>query len=296
MAAQFWLAETKRGMGMKGLVFGLALALGASGVAWGQTAQEMKSAGPVERPGETVEQHGKRLLDEMVKALGGDAWLNRTTMSIEGQTAPFFRGEPTGGVVRFVEFKKFGQGSTPELARVEFVSYRGMIEPGTVRQVAHVWTADAGYEFTYKGRTALPEAQVTDYLRRRAHSLEEVMRTWVKAPGVMIVYEGAGMRDRRPVDRVSILSAKNDAVTLELEQETHLPLQRAFEWRNEQFKDHDLDEEVYGDWRLIQGIATPMNTTRYRNGDMVDQTFYKKVKYGDPLSDDLFDKEKLLKK
>lgn len=281
---------------MKFLVVGLALTLSLGAAAHAQTAQEMQSASTVQRPGETVEQHGRRLLDEMVKALGGDAWLNKKTAYIEGQTAPFFRGEPSGGVARFIEFKKFGEGKTPELARVEFVSYRGMIEPGTVRQVAHLWTADAGYEFTFKGRTALPAEQVADYMRRRTHSLEEVARTWVKAPGVMIVYDGAGMRDRRPVDKISILSADNDSVTLELEQDTHLPLQRAFEWRNQQFKDHDLDEEVYGDWKFFQGVATPMNMTRYRNGDMVAQTFYKKVKFNDPLNDDLFDKDKLMKK
>ncbi len=281
---------------MKSFVVGLVLTLGLGSAAHAQTAQEMQSAAPAQRPGESVEQHGRRLLDEMVKALGGDAWLNKKTATIEGQTAPFFRGEPSGGVARFVEFKKFAEGDTPELARVEFVTYRGMIEPGTVRQVAHLWTADAGYEFTFKGRTALPAEQVADYMRRRAHSLEEVMRTWVKAPGVMIVYDGAGMRDRRPVDKVSILSANNDSVTLELEQDTHLPLQRAFEWRNQQFKDHDLDEEVYGDWKFFQGVASPMNMTRYRNGDMVDQTFYKKVKFNDPLNDDLFNKDKLMKK
>ncbi len=284
---------------MKRLAVGLMLAAGVCGVAKAaraQSASEMQSAAPAQRPGETTEQHGRRLLDEMVKALGGDAWLNKKTMYIEGQTAPFFRGQPSGGVVRFVEFRKFAQGSLPDLSRVEFVSYRGMIEPGTVRQVAHLWTADQGYEFTYKGRTTLPEKQVTDYMRRRSHSIEEVIRTWIKQPGVMIVYEGPDMQDRRQVDKVSILTANNDAVTIEIEQDTHYPLQRSFEWRNEQFKDHDVDEEVYGDWRVYDGIATPMNLTRYRNGDMVDQTFYKKVKFNEPLSDDLFNPDKPLKK
>ena len=280
---------------MKRFVVGLMLIAGC-GCLRGQTAGEMQNAGPVQRPGETQEQHGRRLLDEMVNALGGDAWLRKQNMYLEGQTAPFFRGQPSGGVVRFVEFKRFATANSPETTRVEFVSYRGMIEPGTVRQVAHLWTADQGYEFTYKGRTTLPEKQVTDYFRRQSHSLEEVMRTWVKAPGVMIVYEGPGMRDRRQVEKVSILAANNDAVTVEIEQDTHLPLQRGFEWRNEQFKDHDLDEEVYGDWRMYDGVMTPMNVTRYRNGDMVDQTFYKKVRFNQPMADDLFDKDKPLKK
>ena len=279
---------------MKRILLAAAL-LFAVAAAQAQTANEMQSAAPVQRAGEDQEQHGKRLLDEMLKALGGDAWLNKKTEYLEGQSAPFFQGQPSGGVSRFVEWKKFSP-TQPELSRVEFVTYRGIIEPGTVRQVAHIWTLDQGYEWTFKGRTTLPEKQVTDYLRRRAHSLEELMRVWVKRPGVIIVFEGIGTRDRRPIDKVSILSPDNDTITVELEQDTHLPLQRAFEWRNEQFKDHDLDEEVYGDWKMFDGVATPMNIERYRNGDMVDQTFYKKVRFNQPTDDSLFDPDKPLKK
>jgi hypothetical protein len=270
----------------------LALAVlvaGMRSVACAQTAQEMQSGAPKTLPGETEEQHGRRLLDEMLKALGGEAWLDKQTSTMEGQTASFFRGAPTGSVIRFVQYKRY----QPEATRVEFLTVRGMIMPGMKKDVVHLWTGGQGYEKTYKGTTVLPEKQVTDYFRRQAHSLEEVMRTWVKQPGVVIVYEGQGTRDRRPIDKVSILGANNDSVEIEIEQDTHFPLQRSFQWRNEQFKDYDVDEEVYGDWRVFQGIATPMNMTGYRNGDMAAQTFYTKVKFNEALSPDLFDKDKV---
>ena len=273
-------------------MLGWMLVAGCSGVARAQSAGEMQSASPPQRPGENEEQHGRRLLNEMLKALGGDAWLNRRTMYREGQVAAFFRGQPTGSVVRFAEYKRFADASTQERTRIEFLTVRGMIAPGMKHDVVHLWTGDQGYELTYKGRTPLPAAQVEDYMRRRSHSLEEVMRTWVKAPGVMIVANGTGMRDRRPVDKVSVLSANNDAVELELDEDTHLPLQRSFEWRNQQFKDHDLDEEVYGDWRVFDGVETPMNMTRYRNGDMVDQSFYTKVSFGRVMGEEHFDADR----
>jgi hypothetical protein len=279
---------------MKFLVF--ALALGLAMPASAQGAGDLKSAAPETVPGETPEQHGRRLLDLMVQALGGDAWLNKKTSYSEGQVAAFFRGQPTGSVVRFVQFKRFATATSPELTRIEFLTVRGVITPGMKRDVAHLWTADNGYEVTYKGQTTLPEKQVQDFMRRRAHSIEEVVRTWIKQPGVVILYEGQDTRDRHPIDKVSILTTNNDAVELELDQNSHLPLEREFEWRNEQFKDHDIDEEVYGDWRMFQGIMTPMNTTDYRNGDMASQTFYTKVRFNDPMSDDLWDRTKLLKK
>jgi hypothetical protein len=281
---------------MKRLAMALLLAAAAGSMACAQTAQEMKSGAPETRPGETEEQHGKRLLDQMLQALGGDAWLNKRTSEIEGQTASFFRGEPTGSVIQFVQYKRYATDTAPEATRVEFLTWRGVITPGKKRDVVHLWADKQGYEMTYKGTTTLPEKQVTDYYRRQHHSLEEVMRSWVKQPGVVILYEGSGTRDRRPIDKVSILDTNNDSVTIEIEQDTHFPLQRSFQWRNDQFKDYDLDEEVYGDWRLYQGIATPMNMTGYRNGDMSAQTFYTKVKFNEPLNADLFDKDKVLVK
>ncbi len=281
---------------MKAFVVALALFGFAAGPLHAQSALEMKSGAPEHRKGETQEQKGKRLLDAMVEALGGDAWLNKKTMYREGQTAAFFRGEPNGSVVQFVEYKKFATATSPELARDEFLSWRGVITPGKKKDVVHLWTADQGYEVTYKGQIPLPEKQVSDYMRRRAHSLEEVVTKWVKQPGVVIISDGSGMRDRRPVDKVTIMAANNDAVTVEIDQNTHLPLQRSFQWRNLQFKDQDIDEEVYGDWRIFDGISTPMNMTNYRNGDMSAQNFYTKVRFNQPQTDDLYDHTKLLKK
>jgi len=278
----------------------LAVLAGGSTRAHGQ-ASELPSAAPSTVAGESPEQRGRRLLDEMVTALGGPAWLNRRTVYLEGRTARFFHGQPTESVTRFDEWTKLADWSLPtstELNRIVYYTPRfTLIGPETQKQdVAHLWTADKGYEVTYKGETELPKEQVADYMRRRAHSIEEVMRTWVKAPGVMIVSEGSATQDRRLVDKVTVFSANNDAVTLSLDQATHLPLQRSFEWRNELFKDHDIDEETYTDYRLFQGVQTPMNVTRYRDGDIVDQIYYDKVKYGEPMGPELFDPSKVLVK
>jgi hypothetical protein len=281
-------------------VAGIMLFAGLAGIpgrAFGQ-ASEIPSAAPATVAGESSEQRGRRLLDEMVKALGGEAWLQRRTVYREGRMALFFHGQPNGVETRFDEWTRLSDWSVPassEVTRIVYYTPRfAIIGPETQkRDIAHLWTADQGYELTYKGQTMLPKEQVTDYMRRRAHSIEEVMRTWVKAPGVMILAEGTTSEDRRLVDKVSILSANNDAVTLSLDQATHLPVQRSFQWRNDRFKDFDIDEETYSDYHVFQGVETPMNVTRYRDGDMAEQTYYSKVKFGDPMRPDIFDPKTL---
>jgi hypothetical protein len=112
----------------------------------------------------------------------------------------------------------------------------------------------------------------------------------------MVVYEGSSMVERRQTDQVSVLSADNDAVTIDLDATTHLPLRRTFQWRNTTFKDHDEDAEEYDDYHTIQGLPTALTLTRYHNGDMASQTFLTKVEYDVDLPTDAFTQSVLIKK
>jgi len=257
-------------------------------------ASDLPSGAPASATtGQTDTDRGRQLIDQMVAALGGQAWLNRTTIQIDGRTSSFFHGEPNPYVTEYHELHRLTQ---PEADRVGFLTERGMILPGKKIDVVQIWTKGNGYEVTYKGQTALPKDQVEDYYRRHAHSLEEVVHTWLKAPGVMVVAEGTLMVERRLADRVSVLTADNDAVTLDLDASTHLPIRRTFRWRNMQFKDYDEDAETYDDYHTIQGLPTPLTITRYHNGEMAGQRYLTKVVYNLPLDPSLFDPSIVLKK
>jgi hypothetical protein len=265
-------------------------------------ASDIPSAAPPTAAdlGQTSEQRGRALLDQMVAALGGPAWLNRTSMQLEGRTAAFFQGAPDPGVIEYHEIIRFPDPNAkpplPEAERVGFLTERGMIMPGKKIDVVQIWKEGHGYEVTFKGQTDLPKDQVEEHYRRLAHSLEEVVDTWIKAPGVMVLAEGTGMVGRRIADKVTVLTANNDAVTIELDATTHLPLRRTFQWRNQQFKDFDEDTEEYDDYHTIQGLPTAMTITRSKNGDMVSQRFLTKVTYNVPLTPALFDPATLLPK
>jgi hypothetical protein len=259
-------------------------------------AGDIPSASLPSRDSGDQEKHGRQLLDQMVTALGGEAWLNRVDKSELGRTAAFFRGAPNGIVVDFSAAQRFPTATLPEAERIGFITDKSMILPGKKIDVVQVWTTDNGYEVTYKGRTTLPKDQVEDYIRRRNHSIENVIRVWLKIPGVMVLSEGTTMVERRQADQVTILSPDNDAVTIRIDSNTHLPLRRTFKWRNETFKDFDEDAEEYDDYHTIQGFPTAFTISRYHDGDLTRQVFYSKVQYNQNLSPDLFDPDKLLQK
>src|SRR5271170_7574197 len=173
-------------------------------------ARDIPSAQPTQPAGETADQRGRKLLDQMLEALGGDAWLNRRNVHEIGHLARFFHGTPTGIVVDFTTIRQFANGDRPDAQRIGFITDKSIIFPGKKIDIVQIWTANAGHEVTYKGNATLPKDQIDDYYRRQDHSIESIFRVWLKAPGVMVVDGGSTMVERRLTERVTILSDNND--------------------------------------------------------------------------------------
>ena len=258
-------------------------------------AADIPSAAPPTVAG-TPDQRGRALIDQMIAALGGDLWLNRASIETEGHGSVFFHNEPDPYIIEFQQTERLPGSGQPWAQRVGFLTPRGMIMPGKKIDVVQIWKDGHGYEVTYKGATDLPKDQVDEFYLRRAHSIEEVVRNWINAPGVMIVAEGTSMVGRRLADKVTVLTANNDAVTLELDVNSHLPMRRTFQWRNPQFKDFDEYVEEYDDYQTIQNLPTAITVTSYKNGDMVGQRYLTKIIYNVPADPSLFDPAAVLKK
>ena len=255
------------------------------------TLQAQTAPAVTAEPAASQEQaKGRKLLDEMVQAYGGDRWLHRGSERLEGKGATFYKSAPNPYETQFEEYLRL----EPFGERIVIVSKMGVFIPTSKRDVADVWTADNGYEVTFRGRKELPKVDVEDFQRRRRHTVDVVVNDWLKRPGTLVTFEGSTMEDRRIVDKVSVLTADNDAVTLSLDEETHLPRSRTFQWRDAVYKDLDTDVERYDDWQPEQGIMTALTITRYHNGDMVSQRFLTKVQYGLSFAPDLFDPDRPL--
>jgi hypothetical protein len=256
----------------------LLIVLIFSVVALGQ-ATAPTAAGKPSPQGSPVAQENsgkaKALLDQAIQALGGQAYLEIQDVSQQGRTYSFHHGETTSTGVLFWRFVKF-----PDKERIEVTKQR---------DVAYVYNGDQAYEVTYKGTAEQDPKVVADYLRRRDHSLEWVLRRWLKEPGVALFYDGAAVAADKPADQVSIMNTRNDSVTLYLDSTTHLPIKKTFTWRDPTDNLRNTEEEAYDAYRTTQGIMTPYSVTRYYNGDMSNQRFLNTTTYNNGLSDSMFE-------
>ena len=218
-------------------------------------------------------QNPHRLIEAAVQALGGAGWLNLRTVRIEARRAAFFQGRPTGAVADITI-----EAALPNEERVELA--RGKVIEMYVRH--HAW------EITYRGKRALPPQRAADVFRWRDHSLGTILRRWAPNPDTTLIDEGQTMVDRHLVDRILLIDADDDAATLELDTESHLPVRLSFEWRDPQFHDENTDAVEYDNYQRVGGIATPFTVTWTHNGATVRQRFLRSVEYNPSLPPNLF--------
>jgi len=273
-------------LGLRVRIVGLGMALGV-GAAWGQA-----SAVPSAQVSDAEVKSGRELLDAMVKALGGEAWLHRQTWVVQGRVAKFYKGQPDAGAPEFEEYgrvKPFG-------LRFVVVSHDGALFATDHRDVAQVWTDERGYEITYKGSTPLPAKEVEEFRRQREHSLDVVVGEWLSEKGAEATYVGAKMVESEVVDEVDVVSEGEDAVAVMMDRRTHLPVSVVYRWRDPEFKDWNTDATEFADYHEVQGIMTPYSVVTRHNGDKTVERFVTKVVYNVALGADVFDPEKRLEK
>ncbi len=251
----------------------LAIAMLAAPIA----ARTQTTPAAADDAGQKNARQARAALDAMVQALGGPVWLNMKNRVQHGHVAAFYQGKPDPGTTEYWDYHAW-----PDRDRIELTKHRDVVE---------FFIGRTGTEVTYRGKSPLPKDIVDDYLRRRDHSIETVVKVWLKDPRTILIYEGQRMAERHLADQVTAISAQNESVTILMDTQTHLPMRRTFEWRDPVYKDKNLDGEEYDDYHTFDGIPTPFTITRFKNDDMTRQYFLDRVSYNQNLPADFWSAE-----
>lgn len=239
-------------------------------------AQETSAPKP-ENSAQSNQQKARAVIDQMIAALGGQAYLNVQDFYVEGRSGSFHNES----LVSWSLFYRYWK--SPDKDRYEITKERDIVE---------LYVGDNAYELTYKGMQMLDPAKderLRQSLVRRHYSLDTVLRKWMSEPGVLLVDEGPGISEGHMAEKITIINSKNDAVTIFVSPDTHLPLERRFTTRDPRYHDRDEEATIYGNWKVIQGINTPRVTLTKRNGETVSQQIVLNMTYNNNPPESLFD-------
>jgi hypothetical protein len=239
-------------------------------------AAQQPPSHPADNSAQANQQKARAILDRMIQALGGQAYLTLQDSETTGRSGRFYHERSEAST----EYRRFWQW--PDKERVELTKQHDVIQ---------LTVGDQMYEITFRGSRLIDPKKDYDsevYLQRRQHALDVIVRQWLNEPGIALFDEGQALTENHSVERITIINSKNDAVTLSVDTSTNLPIKKSFVIRDPQGYRDEIGE-IYDNWKMIQGINTPYNTLVTRNGELMRQYFLSTITYNNHLQSSLFD-------
>ncbi|HEX8924799.1 MAG TPA: hypothetical protein VF786_03355, partial [Terriglobales bacterium] len=214
------------------------------------------------------------------------------SMTQLGRTYSFYQGQPKDMSIQYARMWQWPDKDRFQLVVADEYVLGALIGIDTTHKsksdtISYVHVGDKGYEISYKGTAAEDEKALQDFLRRRAHSPEIVLRDWLKDPATIVLSAGTAIVDQKMANQVTLINAKNDSVTLAIDINTNLLISRSFTYRDE-FGYKVNDTELYSNYRNVDGIMTPMSIVRMHDDQMVSQRFVSEAHYNVNLAPNIF--------
>jgi outer membrane lipoprotein-sorting protein len=229
-------------------------------------------------PAQSAEK-AKELLQQAIQALGGDAYLSVRDVSAIGRLGQFgHSGELTGYTV-FYDFSKL-----PDKDRIEYSSKRNIIE---------VFDGDRGWVMDRGGVSDASEDSVKQQQENLKVDIDLILRYRLKEPGLVFRYGGSDVVELKESDWVEITDSGQRTIRIALARSTHLPIQERVETRDPTYHTPSEDITHFSNYHPIQGVQTPFQIARERNGRKIFQAFFDDFKYNTGLADSLFTKQSL---
>jgi hypothetical protein len=231
---------------------------------------------------ETAAERGKRVVDEALRALGGDAFLHMQDRVESGRGYGFYREELSGLAV--VKIYTRYLAPVPGQIAIRERDAQGKKEDSVV-----LFTENGAWEVTFRGARPLTDLRYANYKDGTLRNIFYILRQRLDEPGLAFYSRGMDMYENRPVEIVDITDAANRTVTVYFDQLTKLPVRQTFKRRNPEYKDFDTEVTVYSKYRDVGGgVQWPCATLRQRNGEKILEVYSDSVTINHGLKDDLF--------
>jgi len=223
----------------------------------------------------------KQLIQEMIQALGGSAYLNVKDSTCTGMLGSFGHSGALSGYDNFWDYVKF-----PDKDRTEFSKKRNQIQITNGKQG---WVLDRG------GVSEEPASQLADNQRELQVDLDYILRYRLNEPGMIFRYDGPDIVDLKEADWVELDDPQGHQIRIAIAKLTHLPIRKEVAMRDPVTHMRTEEVDYYSNFHSVNGITVYFQQTHIRNGLKVFQVFYNAngCKFNTGLQDSLFTKESL---
>jgi hypothetical protein len=221
----------------------------------------------------------KQILQEAIVALGGNTYLNVHDSTCTGRIGQFDHANELTGFGHFIDYEV-----PPDKERQENLTKRNIIE---------VYNGDKGWELDRGGVSEAPEVDLIDFEEGNKKDLDNILRYRIHEPDMIFRYGGPDIVELKQADWVELVDADNRTIRIAIATATHLPIQKIVDTRDPKTRRKSEEIEYYSNYHPLEGIQTPFQITRERNGIKIFQVFFDKCDYNANLPNSLFTRESL---
>jgi len=276
-------------------VFYMILVLGLAGVC-GRSA----TTGPAQEllPDESAAK-AKQVLQQVVAALGGPAYVNVQDSDCEGQVAQF---GASGDLMGYTPFRE--QWLLPSKNRTEYIAkgehtILGFLLDSDGLMITHggsmiiVFNGDEGWMLDKGGVSNEPDDLVKNFNEQVKSGMNNMLRSRRNDPGVEYRYAGTDIVDLKEAEWIEFTDRDHRDLRLAVEKSTHLPLRWVVATRDPETRERTEVTTSYTQYVVQDGVKTPLSIVRSRNDRKQSQTFLKACKYNSSIAPELFTRSSL---
>ena len=239
----------------------------------------------------------RQVIQQSIQALGGAAYLGVKDSTRAGRYSRFEHSGAVSGTVKMVVLDKY-----PDMQRIQYI-FRRYIEtyiplpidvPYRSTNTAYeVHNKDQGWMLGGGPVEELPPDLIEPREEERKRSVNVVFRERLNDPNLVLRYAGVDVVDLKQVEWVEASDGGPYTARIAIETATHLPNRTVYNFRDKESRQIMEIVEFYSNYHTFQGVVTPMQILRQRQGWLSSQFFVEEIKYNTGLSDAMFTREGL---
>jgi hypothetical protein len=216
----------------------------------------------------------KQILAQMLDAMGGAAYLNVRESQCSGKLSRFGHNNDLTTYLNFKEYWRY-----PGKYRIDY---------GKKGNIIDVFGDQEGWTLDHDGVSEESAENLYEFQLRLINDPLHLLRYRLKEQGLAYRYAGIDLIDRKPVDLVELVDSYGRIYRIAVQRENHLMVR--FTAIMEDPATHDRTEEItsYANYHPLDGVMTPLQVVRTRDGRRTLQAFYDTCTYNPNLAANFF--------
>ena len=262
-------------------------------VAWGTFAN-----GQDLLPEQSAEK-AQQVLQQVITALGGQAYLSVRDTTCEGRIAQFGSNDELMGFTLFRDL-----WTLPDKNRTEYISkgehtILGFLIGAEDMSITHggvmvtVFNGGEGWMLDKAGVSNQPEDVVKLFSEQLKTGMNNMLRVRRNEPGVEAHYAGTDIIDLKEAEWIEFTDHEHRNLRLAVDRSTHLPLRWVVTTRDPETRQYSEVITTYTQYISMDGVKTPLSLARSRDDRKLTQIFLTACKYNTSLDAQLFTRESL---